>query len=53
MAKGSPTSIRLEEELYKKVVEEATKEKRSISAQIEYIIEKYYEIKKSLNNDLI
>lgn len=49
MAKSNPTSIRLEENLYKKVVEEATKEKRSISAQIEYIIEKYYEIKKTMD----
>jgi len=49
MAKSNPTSIRLSEEVYKKVVEEATKEKRSVSAQIEYIIEKYYEIRKSIN----
>ena len=49
MAKAQPTSIRLEENVYKKVVEEATKEKRSISAQIEYIIEKYYEIRKTIN----
>lgn len=45
MAKSKPTSIRLEEKWYQKVVEEATAEKRSISAQIEYIIEKYYQTK--------
>lgn len=48
MAKGIPTSIRLEEEIYQKVVKEAKKEKRSISAQIEYMIEKYFEIKESV-----
>ncbi len=45
MPKSTPTSIRIEENLYQKVVEEAKREKRSISAQIEYIIEKYYETK--------
>lgn len=44
MAKAKPTSIRLEENLYLKVAEEAKKEKRSISSQIEYMLEKYYEI---------
>ena len=39
-----PTSIRLSEEIYEKIKEEANKEKRSLSKQIEYIIEKYYEI---------
>jgi len=29
---------------------DAEKEKRSISAQIEYIIEKYYEIKNNIGN---
>lgn len=47
MAKSQPTSIRLTTELYKKVVELAKKEKRSISAQIEYMLEKYLEIKES------
>ena len=44
MAKAQPTSIRLEEDLYLKIVKEAKEGKRSISAQIEYMIEKYYEI---------
>lgn len=42
-----PTSIRLPEELLKKVTEDAEANKRSITKQIEYIIEKYYEIKES------
>ncbi len=45
MPKAKPTSIRLEEELYLKIVKEAQDEKRSISAQIEYMLEKYYEIR--------
>lgn len=49
MGKAMPTSIRLDEELYQKIVTEAKKEKRSISAQIEYMIEKYYEIKELTN----
>ena len=40
-----PTSIRMNEDLYKKVKEEADEQKRSMSKQIEYIIEKYYEIR--------
>nr|DAW66237.1 MAG TPA: CopG-like protein [Inoviridae sp.] len=40
-----PTSIRLDEDLYKKIKLEADKEKRSVSKQIEYIIERYYGIK--------
>lgn len=43
-----PTSIRLEEETYKKVKEDADREKRSITKQIEYIIQQYYEMKKLL-----
>lgn len=39
-----PTSIRLDEKLYEKIKQEAEKEKRSISKQIEYIIERYYGI---------
>lgn len=39
-----PTSIRLDEKLYEMVKQEAEKEKRSISKQIEYIIERYYGI---------
>ena len=48
MPKSPPTSIRIDENLYKKVVDEAQKEKRSVSAQIEYMIEKYYEIKETM-----
>lgn len=44
-----PTSIRLEETIYEKVKTEAEKEKRSVSKQIEYIIQQYYELKKLLN----
>lgn len=40
-----PTSIRLNEKLYEKIKREAGEQKRSISKQIEYIIEAYYEIK--------
>lgn len=40
-----PTSIRLNEEIYEKVKKEAEQQKRSITKQIEYIIEAYYEIK--------
>lgn len=48
MPKSSPTSIRLEKELYEKVVDEAKKENRSISQQIEYLIKKYYEIRDTI-----
>jgi hypothetical protein len=50
MAKAKPTSIRLDENLYERVVTEAKKNKRSISAQIEFIIEKYYEIRDNIKN---
>lgn len=50
MPKAPPTSIRIEENLYEKVVNDAKKEKRSISKQIEYIIEKYYETKSMFTN---
>ena len=50
MAKAQPTSIRLDENLYERVVTEAKKNKRSISAQIEFIIEKYYEIRDNIKN---
>lgn len=56
MAKSPPTSIRIEEELYQRVVADAKKEKRSTSAQIEYMVERYYEIMDSFqkrnNNDV-
>jgi hypothetical protein len=41
-----PTSIRLDDELYDKIKVEAEKDKRSITKQIEYIIQQYYELKK-------
>lgn len=41
----APTSIRISEELYKKIKDDADKEKRSITKQIEFMLEKYYEIK--------
>ncbi len=44
-----PTSIRLEKEIYDRIKDEANKEKRSITKQIEYIITQYYELKKLLN----
>ena len=44
-----PTSIRLDDEIYNKVKEDADKDKRSLTKQIEYIIAQYYELKKLLN----
>lgn len=41
----APTSIRISEELYNKIKDDADKEKRSITKQIEFMLEKYYEIK--------
>lgn len=41
-----PTSIRLPEKLYEEIKKEAEKNKRSVSKQIEFMIEKYMEIKK-------
>ena len=46
--KTEPTSIRLPKEMIERIKAEAEKEKRSVTAQIEYIIEKYWEIKKNL-----
>ena len=40
-----PTSIRLKKELMDKIKEDADRQKRSITKQIEYIIEKYYNLK--------
>lgn len=42
--KTVPTSIRLDEKLLEKVKELAKKNKRSVTAQIEYMLEKYIEI---------
>lgn len=50
MPKSKPTSIRLDTKIMDAIRQDAEKEKRSISAQIEYIVEKYYEIKNNLGN---
>lgn len=44
----TPTSIRLPDELYEKVKADADEKKRSITKQIEYIIEQYYKIKSTV-----
>lgn len=44
-----PTSIRLDEKIYEMVKNDAEKEKRSISKQIEYILERYYGIQSKKN----
>jgi hypothetical protein len=41
-----PTSIRIDDELLEKVKSDADKDKRSVTKQIEYIIQQYYELKK-------
>lgn len=46
---SKPTSIRLSIENYNKIKKEAEKDKRSISKQIEFVIEKYYKIKDETN----
>lgn len=38
----TPTSIRLQPDLYEKIKQDAEKDKRSITKQIEWILEKYY-----------
>lgn len=40
-----PTSIRLSKYLYEKIKKESNIQKRSITKQIEIILEKYYELK--------
>ena len=42
---SKPTSIRIEQKLLEKVKADADKEKRSVTKQIEYIIERFYGIK--------
>ena len=46
-----PTSIRLDDEVLEKVKEDALKEKRSVSKQIEYMIEQYYKMLKLLKKE--
>lgn len=43
--KTTPTSIRLDNELLEKIKKDAKGQKRSITKQIEYIIERYYKMK--------
>ena len=43
MAEIKPTSIRMDEDLYAKVKADAEKERRSISQQINIIIQKHYD----------
>lgn len=44
----TPTSIRLPDDLYEKIKIDAEEKKRSITKQIEYIIEQYYSIKEKI-----
>ena len=44
MEKKIPTSIRIDEAILEKVKKDAERDKRSVSKQIEFMIEKYYEI---------
>lgn len=37
----NPTSIRLRKDLFEKIKKDAEKDKRSITKQIEYMLEKY------------
>lgn len=46
--KIQPTSIRLKPDLYNKIKEDAEKERRSITGQIEYMLQQYYEMKRML-----
>lgn len=39
----NPTSIRLRKDLFEKIKKDAEKDKRSITKQIEYMLEKYCE----------
>lgn len=42
------TTIRIDIEIYEKIVKQALKEKRSINSQFIYILEKYFKIIKDL-----
>lgn len=42
-------SIKLNSDLVKKIKEDAEKEKRNVTKQIEYMLEKFYELKKTIN----
>lgn len=49
MNNTTPTSIRLEKSLYEKIKKDAIRDKRSITQQISYMIEKYYEMTQIIN----
>lgn len=46
MANIQPTSVRLDKALYERIRQDAEKERRSITGQIEYMLLQYYEMKK-------
>lgn len=48
MANIQPTSVRLDKNLYERIRQDAEKERRSITGQIEYMLLQYYEMKKLL-----
>lgn len=48
MKDTQPTSIRLKSDLLERIKEDAEKERRSISGQIEYMLLQYYEMRKLL-----
>lgn len=48
MANIQPTSVRLDKDLYERIRQDAEKERRSITGQIEYMLLQYYEMKKIL-----
>ena len=48
MEKIQPISIRMPESLYNKIKNDADKDKRSVSKQVIYMLEKYYEIKDNI-----
>ena len=45
-----PTSSKLDKELLTRIKEDAIKDRRSVSAQIQYMLTQYYEIKNRLGN---
>lgn len=48
MKNVQPTSVRLDTELFERIKNDAEKERRSISGQIEYMLLQYYEMRKIL-----
>lgn len=50
MSDIKPTSIRLSNEMLKRIQEDAAKDMRSVSKQIEYMLLQYYEMKRMLND---